>query len=142
MTSPYDDIINLPHSNPKRHARMPLSARAAQFAPFAALIGYDAAIKETARLTDQKLELDDTMKNALNEKLLLLQEQLAEKSKVAITYFVLDKKKSGGAYVTATGYIKKIQTFEHVVLFSDGSVIPMNDIVQIQGNIFNSLYLY
>lgn len=142
MTGPYDDIINLPHPNSKRHVRMSRSARAAQFAPFAALIGYDAAIKETARLTNRKLELDDTMKNVLNEKLLLLQELLAEKPQVSITYFVPDMKKSGGAYVTVTGYIKKIQTFEHVVLFSAGSVIPINDIVQIQGNIFDSLILY
>jgi hypothetical protein len=142
MTGSYDDIINLSHPDSKRHARMPISARAAQFSPFAALIGYDAAVKETARLTDRKPELDDTMKNILNEKLLLLQEQLAEKPQVAITYFVPDIKKSGGAYISVAGYIKKIQTFEHVVLFSDGSVIPMKDIVQIRGNIFDSFDLY
>jgi hypothetical protein len=79
------------------------------------------------------------MQNVLNEKLLLLQEQLTEKPQVSITYFVSDMKKSGGAYVTVVGYVKKIQTFEHIVIFSNGSVIPMNDIIQIQGTLFNFL---
>src|SRR5574344_2002509 len=98
----YEDIINLPHHQSVTRAHMSNYDRAAQFAPFAALTGYDDAVKETARLTDKKVELDEYSKDALNERLNMIQDAIDEQPEVSITYFLLDKKKSGGAYVTAT----------------------------------------
>lgn len=106
MTGPYDDIINLPHPTSQKHPRMPRTTRAAQFAPFAALTGYNEAIRETSRLTDEQLDLDDTMKASLNEKLLLIKDRLPDQPEISITFFVPDTKKAGGAYKTTTGYIK------------------------------------
>ena len=106
MTGPYDDIINFPHPTSQKHPRMPRAARAAQFAPFAALTGYNEAIRETSRLTDEQLDLDDTMKASLNEKLLLIKDRLPDQPEISITFFVPDTKKAGGAYKTTTGYIK------------------------------------
>lgn len=93
MTAPYDDIINLPHPTSQKHPRMPRTTRAAQFAPFAALTGYNEAIRETSRLTDEQLDLDDTMKASLNEKLLLIKDRLPDQPEISITFFVPDTKK-------------------------------------------------
>lgn len=128
----YDDIIDLPHHVSKTHPHMPVSDRAAQFAPFAALTGYDDAIRETARLTDEKIELDEECKAVLNAKLLLLQEHLKEQPAAAITYFRPDEKKAGGAYVTVSGNIKKIDTYERVIVLDNGTKVPMDDIVEMR----------
>lgn len=103
----YDDIIHLPHPVSPRHPQMPLADRAAQFSPFAALTGHDAAIRETARLTDSPVELEESGKEQLDRQLLLVQENLAQKPEIEVTYFQPDEKKSGGVYVTVCGRVKK-----------------------------------
>lgn len=136
MKGPYDDILELPHPTSKKHPRMSLTARAAQFAPFAALTGYNDAIKETSRLTNEQLDLDDTMKAVLNEKLLFIKEHLPDKPQVSVTYFIPDNKKSGGAYKTSTGYIKKFQEYERRLIMSDDCSIPIDAIIAIHGELF------
>lgn len=135
----YDDIIDLPHHQSASRRQMSTYDRAAQFSPFAALTGYDDAVKETARLTDKKAELDEYSKESLNERLNVIQDTLDEQPNVFITYFMPDKKKSGGAYVVATGCIKIIDEYEHLVVMCDGTKIPINDIVGIDGDIFEML---
>lgn len=116
---------------------MALSARAAQFSPFAALMGYEAAVKETARLTDEKLDLDDTEKAALNEKLLLIKKNLARMPRISITFFVPDSKKAGGSYQTTTGYVKKLQEYKRRLILADGTVISIDNILAIHGDSFD-----
>ena len=132
MTGAYDDIINLPHHVSSTHPHMTAIDRAAQFSPFAALTGYDTAIKETARLTDEKIELDESMKEALSDKLQSIADRLKEHPEVAITYFQQDAKKNGGAYVAVTGTVKKIDKYERVVVMNDGKAIPIDEIISIK----------
>ena len=110
--------------------------RAAQFAPFAALTGYDDAVKETARLTDKKVELDEYSKDALNERLNMIQDAIDEQPEVSITYFLLDKKKSGGAYVSVTGRVKKLDLYGQCLLMEDGLRIPLGELYDMDGRIF------
>ena len=131
MTKTYDDIIHLPHHVSATHPHMAAIDRAAQFSPFAALTGYDAAIKETARLTDQKVELDEVMKEALSNKLQMVADRLKERPEIAITYFQPDGKKNGGAYVTVINTVKKIDVYERIVVMTDGKVIPVDEIISI-----------
>lgn len=135
----YDDIINLPHHESTKHPKMPALDRAAQFLPFSALTGHDAAVRETARLTDGRAELDETRKEELDVHLQLLREQLAQKPQVSITYFVPDAKKDGGAYLTITGTIAKIEKARHQVIMENGTVIPTNDIYEIESAIFDNV---
>ena len=123
----YDDIINLPHPEPKMHPRMPAEKRAAQFAPFAALTGYEDAVEETARLTDARVELDD---NALEELNRRLKEACGMQKESTITYFVPDEKKSGGAYVKLRGQVKKTEADR--IVMEDGTVILLDRIREIQ----------
>ena len=134
MNTSYDDILQLSHPTSNTHPRMSRTARAAQFSPFAALTGYEAAIKETARLTDQELDLDDTMKAELNEKLSFLKKHLKDKPQISITFFVPDTKKTGGAYKTTTGWVKKILEYERHLLLTDGTIIPVDKIIDIHGD--------
>lgn len=127
----YDDIINLPHPVSKNHPRMSLWNRAAQFAPFAALTGYEAAIDETARLTDVQKDLGEYELDALNRKMALLLEEIAENPTVTIVYFEPDGRKSGGAYRTLTCRLKSLDEAEHVLLTTDGQKIPLAGIVEI-----------
>ena len=129
----YREIIDLPHHVSKTRPQMPMSDRAAQFAPFAALTGYDAAIKETGRLTDDKIEL------ALDMKYQLLMEALDDAPEVTITYFQPDERKAGGKYITATGAVKKVDDFERRITMQDGTKIPMDDVISIDGELFSSL---
>ena len=135
MTGPYDDILDLPHPTSKKHPRMSMAARAAQFAPFAALTGYGDAIKETARITDQQLELDENEKALLNEKLQLLRQHLPGKPKITITYFVPDTKKAGGSYQTITGFVKKLQEYERRLIMTNGTIIPLDTIIELYGDV-------
>ena len=121
----YDDIINLPHPTSSKHPRMSACDRAAQFSPFAALTGHDAAIMETARLTEEQMELDEDTKEEINEKLKWIQEHLKEEPEVTITYFQPDDKKEGGKYVSHTGIVKRISDYEHSVIMRDGMAIQM-----------------
>lgn len=134
MTETYDDIINLPHHVSKTHPHMAIIDRAAQFSPFAALTGYDAAVKETARLTDRRIELDEYEKDALNEKLSLVAEQIEEHPKITITYFRPDDKKIGGAYVTVTGCMKKIDEYEGNICLTDGTKIVIEEMIEIESD--------
>ena len=128
MSGPYDDIIDLPHPTSERHPRMPMANRAAMFSPFAALTGYDAAVKETARLTDAKVDLTEDEKAILNAKLQLL----TPGESVAITYFQPDAKKQGGVYLTASGEIKRVDGTAREIVLMDGRRIPIDDILEVQ----------
>ena len=133
MTGSYTDILNLPHPTSKKHPRMTRTARAAQFAPFAALTGYNEAIKETSRLTDEQLDLDDTEKDQLNEKLQLLRQNLPRQLPITITFFIPDTQKTGGSYQTITGSVKKIQEYERRLIMTDGTIIPLDAIIGLYG---------
>lgn len=135
-TDTYQDIIGLPHHVSRRRPQMPLSTRAAQFLPFAALTGFDEAVEETARLTADRIELDENVKLALNDKLLILQTCLGQQPAVRITFFKKDDKKAGGMYLTAAGNVKKIDMHEERVIFLNGTSVKMEDIVEMDGEIF------
>ena len=127
----YEDIINLPHHVSKKHPRMSLEARSAQFAPFAALNGYDELIKETARETNQRIEINEELKAILDEKLRLIKEKINIKPNITVTYFVPDIKKDGGKYVTATGSIIKIDEYKHKIILENKTEIPISEIIEI-----------
>lgn len=127
----YDDIINLPHHQSKTRPHMSVYDRAAQFSPFAALTGYEDAVKETARLTDQRMELSEERKEELSTRLALLQKDGGKQREVSITYFAADQKKDGGAYVTRTGIVKRIDGVQRLVIMRDGTIIPVDDIAEI-----------
>ena len=139
MNGKYDEIMGLPHHVSKTRPQMPMSDRAAQFAPFAALTGYDSAIKETGRLTDERIELDVEALSALDMKYQILMEALDEAPEVTITYFQPDERKAGGKYVSAVGAVKKIDDFERRITMRDGTRIPMDDVLSIDGEMFSSL---
>ena len=136
----YDDIINLPHHVSKNHPQMSLHDRAAQFSPFAALTGHKAAINETARLTDEKQILSEDVIAKLNEQLNLIKENIGTNLIVTITYFVPDDRKSGGAYISNTGVVKKINEYNHTVILTDKTVIPIEQISEMQSDIFSEIY--
>ena len=128
----YDDIINLPHPVSKKHPQMPLTDRAAQFAPFAALTGYDAAIAETGRYTDQKKELSEEQKQIISEQLHDLQQHIRDDPVVSVVFFKEDERKAGGAYSTVTGVLKKIDEYSERLVFTDGTAVPFSDILSIE----------
>lgn len=132
----YDDIIRLPHHVSQNHPQMSMHDRAAQFAPFAALTGYESAVGETARLTSERRELDPQEAEELNRRLTDLAARLKDRPKVTIEYFVPDERKSGGAYVTMTGRVRNISVLERLLVMEDGTEIPMEDIVSMTGEIF------
>lgn len=138
MTETYDDIIHLPHHVSKRHPQMSLYNRAAQFAPFAALTGYEEAIIETARLTAPKVDMMEDNQQLLDRKLALLSHSLIEQPTVSITYFQPDKKKTGGQYLTVRGVIKRIRDSERIILMADGKSVSIDTIISIDGDIFSS----
>lgn len=134
----YDDIINLPHYEPKGHPRMSIESRAAQFAPFSALTGYDDAVKETARLTDKRIEIDEGLKIVINNKLQVILDNIKDKPRVTFTYFIYDKKKIGGKYIPITERVSKIDKINNYVILADKTKIPINEIINITGDIFIS----
>ena len=135
----YDDILNMPYPNPEIEKDFPDKIlRSAQFAPFAALTGHDEAIEETARLTDSKVELDEYQKAELNDKIQLINNSDADEE-VSITYFVTDKKKSGGAYITKRGIVLKVREYEKDIVMDDGTEIPIDDIIEINGEFFRKI---
>lgn len=133
----YKDIINLPHHQSRRRQRMSMIDRAAQFSPFAALTGHNDAIIETARLTDREIELDEGTKSILNEKIQMISDYLSEKPTVTFTHFELDIKKDGGAYLKTTGSVKKIDDFKKEIYLTDGTIISIEHIYEIEGELFN-----
>ena len=138
--SMYEDIINLPHHVSKKRPQMPMSERAAQFSPFSALNGYEAAIKETARRTDKKTELTDDEKSLLDMKQRFLNEIISERPEISVTYFLPDTNKSGGAYVTLNGNLKRFDEIERILIFTDGRKIPIDDISDIDSELFRGIF--
>lgn len=131
----YDDIINLPHHESLKHPKMSLENRCAQFMPFAALTGYGEEIKNEARQTTKKIELDEEAKEILDNKINLL-EQINEIAK--ITYFIKDNKKIGGKYIEKEEYIKKIDKLKKIIIMQDNTIIKINDILNIESNTLNN----
>ena len=128
MKTPYDDIIHLPHHVSQNHPQMPMLDRAAQFAPFAALTGYEAAVGETARLTAERRELGAQEAEELNRRLAALIAHLPDRPEATIEYFIPDDRKAGGAYVTMTGVVRHISIAERVLVIEDETVSPLEDI--------------
>lgn len=133
----YDDIIYLSHNISIKHPRMTVEQRSVQFAPFAALTGYDGQVTETARLTDDKLDINDDAKFILNLKMEILKKNINAKPKIEITYFIKDSRKSGGKYVKCENTVKGIDDYRKVLKMIDGTTIPIDDIIDIDGEIIN-----
>lgn len=127
----YSDIIDHPHHVSRKRPQMSMHDRAAQFSPFAALTGFDAAVAEEARVTDRRIELEEDERQRLNERIQILAEHIEEQPEVSITYFVPDERKEGGAYVMETGVLKKIDEYEHMLVMTDGTKIPIREIIEI-----------
>ena len=134
MNKDYSDMLDMPHHVSIRHPRMSMDARAGQFAPFAALSGYGDEIDETVRRTDNKMDIDDGLKEFLNKRLLIIKDNIKIRPVVEITYFIPDKKKSGGMYKTILGKVRKIDDYKHIVLMEDKLEIPIDDIIDIDSN--------
>ena len=132
----YEDIINLPRYEPKYHTRMTIDSRAAQFAPFSALTGYAEAVKEVARLTDERIAIDEELEFILNNKLQIILENIKDKPEITITYFVHDKNKTGGKYITISGNVHKIDMTNGYIELIDKTRIPINEIINITGYLF------
>lgn len=132
MSGKYDDIINLPHPTSKKHPRMSRQNRAAQFSPFAALTGYDTAIRETARITEDRRELSEDAAVELNYKISLLQQEQAGVKKIKVIYFRQDTTKDGGAYREEDGDFKRIKSSEGILELTNGIQIPLEDIFKIE----------
>ena len=129
--SGYDDIINIPHWEPKSHQRMSDYDRAAQFAPFAALTGYYAMVSETSRLTDSRNDLDEEQMLSLNETLSMILARMNEHPKVLITWFRKDARKQGGVYVSTEGIVRDVDLAQRSIIFKDGTRISLDDISSI-----------
>jgi hypothetical protein len=139
VSGPYDDMIDLPHPTSKKHPRMSIRDRAAIFSPFAALSGHGAAIAETARLTDRRMELDEDTKAELDQRQAVLLEHIKEQPEVTVTWFQPDDWKDGGAYLTVTGRLKKIDEVERILSLQDGTSIPLEDVVGLESACFQEL---
>ncbi|MBF1609918.1 MAG: hypothetical protein HXO38_08785 [Prevotella sp.] len=137
MTDNYDDIIHLPRHVSKRHPQMSLYNRAAQFAPFAALTGYGAAIAETARQTSPKIEMMEDDRQLMDRKLSILSSHLEEEPIISITFFQPDGRKAGGHYLTTTGIVKTIRTNERIIIMKDRKKISIDAIVGLEGELFS-----
>ncbi len=133
MDKNYDDIINMKRPVSKKHPPMSMESRAAQFAPFAALTGYEEAIDETARITDSKAELDEDKKNLLDTKIRIIRENIADRLEITVTHFVADELKSGGRYCEKKGIIRKINDLDNSIVFEDGTIIASDNIMDITG---------
>lgn len=136
---PYEDIIDLPPHISKNHPQPTMMERAARFAPFAAITGYEEMVLEEARVTDERIELDEGTKEILNAKLQMAMDFADSEPEITVTHFVADKKKSGGTYVKHTGVIKKIDEYERTVTFTDKTRIAIDNIYAIEGELFNCL---
>lgn len=135
----YDEIMGLAHHVSKTRPQMPMADRAAQFAPYAALTGYDAAIRETGRLTDARIEPDEEALTALNMKFRLLMDALGDAPEITLLVFRPDVRKAGGAYLTVTGRVRKVDEYARLMTLQDGTKIPMDDILDMTGALFSPL---
>ena len=138
MTGKYDDIIHLPHHTSPSRKGMSMIDRAAQFSPFAALVGYDDAIEETARLTGQRIELDENEKYMLDLKQRHLMALLPQMPQITVTYFSPDERKEGGEYITATGKLKSILPHADAMILSDGTSICLKDVIRLDSPVFQN----
>lgn len=138
MSGPYDDIINLPHHVSATRPQMSLANRAAQFSPFAALTGFEEAIVETSRLTDERIELAEGKIAVLDRKLAILADTINDHPEISVTYFQPDVRKEGGAYITAIGTVKKIDDVERVIVLVNGEQIAIADVSEIEGEVFEA----
>ena len=129
----YSDIINLNHHVSNKHKRMPQIARAAQFAPFAALSGYEDAVIETARITTRRIYLSEEEKSIINEKLNIIDKNISNRPQVTLTYFIQDKKKEGGSYISITGNVRKIDPISNQIILVDNKKINILDLINISG---------
>lgn len=127
----YRDIIDHPHHVSRKRPQMSMHDRAAQFSPFAALTGFDAAVAEEGRVTDRRIDLEEDERQRLNESIQILAEHIEEQPEVSITYFMPDERKEGGAYVKESGVLKKIDEYEHMLVMADGTKIPIREIIEI-----------
>lgn len=132
MSQSYEDIINLPHPTSARHPRMPRMSRAAQFSPFAALTGHEAAIMETARLTDQKAELTEDRKAELDRTQKILLEHMTQQPEITVTWFQPDERKEGGQYITTVGQLRRIDETQRILWLTSGDQISLDDVIEIQ----------
>lgn len=131
ITNKYDDIIHLSRPVSEKHARMSMIDRGAQFSPFAALVGYDAAIAETARLTDFRIELTESAKQELSEQLRYLAEAVRQKPEVSVLWFLPDERKSGGSYVRTRGRVKKVDVYREMLVLEEVE-IPFGSIYELE----------
>lgn len=138
-TEKYKDIINLPPHKSKTRRQMSMIDRAAQFSPFAALTGHDDAISETGRIVYEKTDLDENAKSVLNEKLQMISDFIDDSPVATVTYYKPDSRKKGGAYVSYTGNVIKIDINRRVIVFSDMSEIVIDDISEIESDIFGTV---
>ena len=136
---PYEDIIDLPPHISEKYPQPTMMDRAARFAPFAAITGYEEMVLEEARPTDERAELDENTLTVLNEKLNIIHETLAEKPEIRVTYFLPDTKKAGGSYVTVAGTVKRIDEYNRVLLMTDGKAIPIDEIFDLESPLFDQL---
>ncbi len=134
--SKYDAILHLPHHVSEKHPPIPMEERAAQFSPYAALTGFGAVINETRRLTDPRQILSEETLAQLNRQYQLLLEHLPERPEITVTFFQPDGRKEGGAYLTLTGRVKKVEAYEQRLVLEDGSVIAMENIMAMDGELF------
>ena len=140
MSGPYDDIIELPHPTSTKHSRMPISDRASIFSPFAALTGHAAAIQETARLTDQRMELDEDTKAMLDLKQQILADRIAERPEISVVWFRPDARKEGGQYVTTVGQLKKVDDIARILQLADGTTIPLDNVLELRSDCFHGIF--
>lgn len=134
MSGPYDDIINLPHPTSLKHPQMSIQDRAAIFSPFSALSGHAGAIAETARLTEQRIELDEDTKAELDRRQAMLLEHIREQPEITVTWFQPDERKEGGAYLTTTGRLKKIDPIERTLVLLGGIRIQLEDVINLESS--------
>ncbi len=136
MKKNYNDIINLSHYVSQNHLQMSLEARTAQFAPFVALTGFDEELKEAERLTNERKNIDESLREKLDSKLQIIQNKLYTKPNVTFTYFVNDLKKEGGSYITVTGNVRKIDKYNQIIILEDKTEIPITEVIDITSNLF------
>lgn len=136
----YDDIINLPNPNPKKHKRLSMDARAAQFGAFRALTGHEDAIEETKRLTDERVILDESAIEELNEKINKLILSVSKRPEITIVFFQNDLVKDGGEYISYKGTIKKVDEYKRIITMEDKTEIKIDNILEISGEIFDEVY--
>lgn len=136
---PYEDIINLPPHISAKYPQPTMEERAARYGPFAVINGYEEMVLEEARTTEERIELDEGAKAVLNEKLNILQKFYMRHPEVTVTYYESDQKKSGGAYISRTGLLKRIDLYQHMLILESKQQIPLGDIYALESRLFEEL---